>query len=109
MEERDRDRDAGRGGQGSFGGQAPDDDDGNRGMTESGNFRNDGAHGRDFGPTYGRSSADDYQGPSNGDRYGDNGCQGAGSRPQPAQSAQLVGVSYRRSLRSLRWLPKRSV
>ena len=40
MEERDRGWDAGRGGQGSFGGQASDNDYGNRGITESGNFGN---------------------------------------------------------------------
>ena len=83
-----RGQDAGRGGQGSFGGQASDNDFGNRGITESGNFGNYGgsARGRDPGPTYGRSSADDYQRPDNRDRYGDNGYQGNFQQGQRGQA-----------------------
>jgi hypothetical protein len=105
MEERDRSwNDSGPGahtsyggGRGSFGGQASDNDYGNRGITERGNFGNDGggdwnagsgrdrtqggARGRE--QTWGQSSADPYQGsrgpqnqgPSNRDRYGDDGYQ----------------------------------
>ena len=86
MEERDRDWDSGRGGQGSFGGQASDNDYGNRGITESGNFRNYGARGRNAGPTSGRAWADDDAGPSNRDRYGDNGYQGNWTQGQRGQS-----------------------
>jgi len=76
MEERDRGWDAGRGGQGSLGGQASDNDYGNRGITESGNFGNYGSQ-RDRGnhgaPTgqgrYGQGSDYDPGGQS-GQRFG---------------------------------------
>jgi hypothetical protein len=49
--------------------------------------------GRDVGPTYGQSSADDYQGsrgwqgaPNNQDRYGDNGYQGNFQQGQRGQA-----------------------
>jgi len=48
MEERDRQW-SDRGGQGSFGGQASDNDYGNRGITESGNFGNYGQGRQDLG------------------------------------------------------------
>ena len=77
MEERDRNWND-RGGQGSFGGQASDNDYGNRGITESGNFGNDG-RGRD----------DSYSTMSGRPRYGQGG-----DYDQGGQSGQRFG-SYR--------------
>ena len=96
MEERDRNRNPDNGGHGSFGGQASDNDYGNRGITESGNFGNYGSQGgqrfggyghgydarsdstgdwnaerawRDARPTYGQSAADNHQ-PGRGGQAG---------------------------------------
>ena len=78
MEERDRGWDAGRGGQGSFGGQASDNDYGNRGITESGNFGNYGGQRDNYGTLSGQG------------RYGQGG-----NYDQGGQSGQRFGGGYR--------------
>ena len=72
MEERSR------GGQGSFGGQASDNDYGNRGITESGNFGNYGSQRDNYGTLSGQG------------RH----AQG-GSYDQGGQSSQRFGGGYR--------------
>ena len=68
MEERDRNWND-RSGQGSFGGQASDNDYGNRGITESGNFGN-----------YGGGREDSYGAPTGQQRDGQGGNHDQGSQ-----------------------------
>ena len=78
-----------QGGQGSFGGQASDNDYGNRGITESGNFGNYSQR-----PDQSRGQGGDYDALT-GQRSGRAGYGSRGDHDRGGQSAQRFGGGYR--------------